>query len=77
MSENRSSEYFSGFSKIIHIGFTIAGSILAFTYIGIIIDNKFDTNVLFTVIGFIWGITGSNLYIYFKYLRTIPEKKFN
>ncbi|MBN1500957.1 MAG: AtpZ/AtpI family protein [Spirochaetes bacterium] len=72
MNEKKIPENIDGFTKTLHIGFTIAGSIALFVFLGIRLDENFNTGSIFTLIGFFWGIIGSNLYVYFKYFKSRP-----
>ena len=49
----------SNWLRLSSIGFQIAASLLLFGWLGDFIDNQFDTNPIFLVIGLIFGATAS------------------
>ena len=49
----------SNWLKLSSIGFQIAGSLALFGWIGDLIDNRFDSNPTFLVVGLIFGATAS------------------
>tara|TARA_Y100001970_G_scaffold261194_1_gene344061 strand:+ start:736 stop:933 length:198 start_codon:yes stop_codon:yes gene_type:complete len=49
----------SNWLRLSSIGFQIAGSLALFGWIGDLIDNRFDSNPLFLIVGLIFGTTAS------------------
>ena len=49
----------SNWLSLSSIGFQIAGSLALFGWIGDLIDNRFDSNPIFLVLGLIFGATTS------------------
>ena len=49
----------SNWLRLSSIGFQIAGSLALFGWIGDLIDNRFDLNPLFLIVGLIFGTTAS------------------
>ena len=49
----------SNWLKLSSIGFQIAGSLALFGWIGDLIDNRFDSNPTFLIVGLIFGATAS------------------
>ena len=49
----------SNWLKLSSIGFQIAGSLALFGWIGDLIDNRLDSNLLFLIVGLIFGATAS------------------
>ena len=55
----------SNWLRLSSIGFQIAGSLALFGWIGDLIDNRFDLNPIFLVVGLIFG-TITSLYQIWK-----------
>jgi len=49
----------SNWLRLSSIGFQIAGSLALFGWIGDLIDNRFDSNPLFLIVGLIFGAAAS------------------
>ena len=49
----------SNWLSLSSIGFQIAGSLALFGWIGDLIDNRFDSNPIFLIVGLIFGATAS------------------
>lgn len=49
----------SNWLSLSSIGFQIAGSLALFGWIGDLIDNRFDSNPIYLVVGLIFGATAS------------------
>ena len=49
----------SNWLRLSSIGFQIAGSLALFGWIGDLIDNRFDSNPIYLVVGLIFGATAS------------------
>tara|TARA_Y100001935_G_C17114350_1_gene412429 strand:+ start:415 stop:612 length:198 start_codon:yes stop_codon:yes gene_type:complete len=49
----------SNWLRLSSIGFQIAGSLALFGWIGDLIDDKFDSNPIFLIVGLIFGATAS------------------
>ena len=49
----------SNWLRLSSIGFQIAGSLALFGWIGDLIDDKFDSNPIFLIVGLIFGTTAS------------------
>ena len=49
----------SNWLRLSSIGFQIAGSLALFGWVGDLIDNRFDSNPLFLIVGLIFGATAS------------------
>ena len=54
----------SNWLRLSSIGFQIAGSLALFGWIGDLIDDKFDSNPIFLIVGLIFGATSSLYHIW-------------
>ena len=52
------------FSLVYQIGFTIVFSLLLFLFIGKKLDEWLGTNILFTILGVIFGVFGGGYVVY-------------
>ncbi|MBN1970119.1 MAG: AtpZ/AtpI family protein [Candidatus Delongbacteria bacterium] len=59
--------------KYSHLGMTIGASIGGMTYLGKIVDDKFDSSPAFVLVGFFWGFFGSIIYL-MRFVKKMNEE---
>ncbi len=62
---NNKKKQFYIIEKYSYFGLTAGFSIFILSYLGSLLDARLGNKLLFTIIGFVWGIFGSIVYIIF------------